>query len=649
MHFTDSELRAIAGRAEPILSRIQNGHYTSEITDEATKIDRQLKEIYEENANLSYKKRVQLQLPDDRELVEYLSLQQLDDDEPLPEWAHVIRELISEFESRYTAQQRLPESITSIPFGTLLYPVAHFLADRSQLNELLSSNLFGDEVRRQIETAFIRRVSWFMSQPLHLEFRLFKKDQTPEGFVPEQDSTALFEQFRTSQVESHFKETLVRYPVTARYLGLTIVHWSSMLSQFLSRVEQDVAEICTEFGIPPNQSISDILISQGDYHNREQTVSQIKFESGESIYYKPKNLEPECVLNRLCEVISNQSGFEYDLPEVEVVSKDGYGYVKELTAESLSGSGMDCEDALKRYYRRVGYLLCLVYVTNTTDLHYENILAIEDRPCVIDCETIFMQNITTQHIRPGCSQQEIMATKIISSVLRTGLLPFVLAEQPEKSYGRSGIAQTEPFETEAKTVQWQHTNTDAMEYQAGYAQVQPETNAPRVDGNLISPADYIKDIIDGFDVVYDYFASLETPVETLFPDININQIKSRYLFRDTARYSAVLQSLIAPNRSHNAAQTFLVTELLLKDTDKLSIDGVETLLPVLLSEQKAINQLNIPKFEIYDTDLTFEDRVLLADVFKSNDQLLRENISILSEDDKVNQIELIRGTLKASS
>ena len=44
---------------------------------------------------------------------------------------------------------------------------------------------------------------------------------------------------------------------------------------------------------------------------------------------------------------------------------------------------------MERFYRRAGHLLCLMYVSSSTDFHDENLVACGEFPVPIDLETVF--------------------------------------------------------------------------------------------------------------------------------------------------------------------------------------------------------------------------------------------------------------------
>lgn len=649
MDFSTDELRTIAAKAEPIPGRIRNKHYSSETTAESSKIVRKLRDLYDNNTTLTLEKRFQSRIPDNRELEEYIAFDRLDDDEQLPDWTHAIRRIVRELDTRYREPEELPERITRAPFGTLFYPIADLLTDQDEMKDVLSSDIIAGGVRRQIEEAFVGRLSWFLSQVLHLEFRVFRQENGVEDESLNPDSTRLFDQFLRRQALEEFTETLARYPMAARYLGVTFLQWSDWVTELLVRVDTDFEEIRGTFGLSTVEQITDIQIGEGDSHNEGRSVTRLEFDSGHAVYYKPRNTRIEHVYNRMCEYISDTPAFSYGLLELEVLSKDEYGYIKELKSQSIQGTTEECREELERYYRRMGYLLCLTYLTNTTDLHYENIITDGEHPCIVDCETLFTRNTIYEYFSTGHSHRKTLGAKLSSSVLNSRLLPYTISVDSSSRYGGSGIAQTQAMETENQIVRWTHTNTDAMEYTVGYEEVEPESNAPRVDGGFASPSEYIDELLTGFKAVYEHFQDMENPVETVFEDIDLNEAESRFLLRDTSSYAGVLQSMIAPNRLRSAGMTLLATEQLIKDADKLNQEGYDTLFTLFLSEQRSVSQLDIPRFGINGTDVTSGDEILASSMFEnSNVDIFRHNVSGLSDVDKRKQVELIKATLQES-
>ena len=102
-------------------------------------------------------------------------------------------------------------------------------------------------------------------------------------------------------------------------------------------------------------------------------------------------------------------------------------------------------DEARRYYERAGMLLCLFYVLEGTDCHYENIIASGEYPVLIDTETL-MHHRAREIVPEDENAQTEAFEQLGHSVLRTGLLPrWELSADERTAYhgkraGRSGRA-----------------------------------------------------------------------------------------------------------------------------------------------------------------------------------------------------------------
>ncbi len=649
MKLSNEEIRSIVARAEPVLERIDKNHRGDDITDSAANVESNLKELYQAGNGITFESRFSTIVENPSQLSEFLSYK-FSNEPSLPEWAERVQQSVSEMADRYVSPLELPEEISSVPFGSLLYPFADFLTDSQEIQELLQKDIFSDSIQLHIQQALIGRLSWLTAQVQHLEFRVYKNqnDVDPSDISP--DSTKLFSAFKDHMLNDRFSEMLNRYPMAARYIGMTLVHWENNTIEVLSRVAKDTDQIKKFFEIPRDAKVVGISSGSGDYHNRGRAVRRIKFDSGETIYYKPRDSRLELVYNKICEHISSHSDFEYDLAKIPILSMENYGYVGELSAKPVNQSADTANDALKRYHRRAGYLLCVAYITDTTDLHHENLLAVGEHPMIIDCETIFTRSITQEYIRDSHAHQQLMSTFVTDSVLNTGMLPYVTYEERGQSYGRSGLAQTEPFKSRNRTVNWRQTNTDAMEYEVSYEEVSPKLNTPIADNRRIHPKEYLDELIQGFEVAYNHFNTLEDPIEAMFEGIDLEGLTIRYLLRDTTMYSGTLQAMVSPSRMRSAAASFIATERLVRDTGKLSDVGFSTLSALFEAESTALHRLDIPKFNITRTDAVESDTLVHHSLFNQTSKaLLEENIAKMSTEDKLRQIQIIQSTISGSA
>ena len=67
-----------------------------------------------------------------------------------------------------------------------------------------------------------------------------------------------------------------------------------------------------------------------------------------------------------------------------ILDRGDYGWVEYVEHRSCAS-----DEEIRRYYRRTGNFLCLVYALNGSDFHFENMIADGEHPVPIDLETIY--------------------------------------------------------------------------------------------------------------------------------------------------------------------------------------------------------------------------------------------------------------------
>ena len=80
------------------------------------------------------------------------------------------------------------------------------------------------------------------------------------------------------------------------------------------------------------------------------------------------------------------------------------------------------EDALHRYYYRFGQLIMVMYVLGATDLHLENVIAVNDYPVPIDLETVFQNE---RSIKKDGSAASNLIRELNDGILESSLLPNI--------------------------------------------------------------------------------------------------------------------------------------------------------------------------------------------------------------------------------
>lgn len=137
------------------------------------------------------------------------------------------------------------------------------------------------------------------------------------------------------------------------------------------------------------------------------------FVSGDKILYKPRSLQNEIKLQEITNYfyrICNLGSYEYS-----ILDKEMYGWCEIVIQR-------DCKsiEELSRYYQRIGIILFINYLLEGGDIHFENLIACNEYPVIIDAET-FIGNIEENN---GKSAAEKVASLLRKSVLYSGILPF---------------------------------------------------------------------------------------------------------------------------------------------------------------------------------------------------------------------------------
>ena len=142
---------------------------------------------------------------------------------------------------------------------------------------------------------------------------------------------------------------------------------------------------------------------------------------------------------------------------LEVLDRSTHGWV-----EFVEHLPCRDHDEARRYYERAGMLLCLFYVLEGTDCHYENIIASGEYPVLIDTETL-MHHRAREIVPEDENAQTEAFEQLGHSVLRTGLLPrWELSADERTAYHVSGLGEAAEQELAIRAPKWIRVNTDRM-------------------------------------------------------------------------------------------------------------------------------------------------------------------------------------------
>jgi lantibiotic modifying enzyme len=263
-------------------------------------------------------------------------------------------------------------------------------------------------------------------------------------------------------------------------------------------------------------------------------------------------------------------------------------------------------------------------VLGGADCHFDNLIACGEHPVLVDTEMLFQPALAGN----GSSDA--------GTILRTGLLPSPKVD----TLDFSGLGCVSDQSTSLRIPEWQQVNTDGMKLCFRAATIHPSRNVPVLRSVVISPLDYVEEVIEGFREMYR--CVLKNRERLLGPQSPLALIaaqKVRVLARATIEYHLVLSQTLHPNWLRTAGNG-----VRFRNSSRFPL-----LEP---SETSALQRMDVPRFLINTTatSLTAPDGIEACAYFsQSGVHRVISEIEKLSEDHLEQQAKLIQFAWSFSS
>lgn len=331
---------------------------------------------------------------------------------------------------------------------------------------------------------------------------------------------------------------LLRYPVLARLLAQTCQQAVEATTELLRRLAADRPALVDTFfaGADPGRVVG-IDLGAGDRHQRGRAVALLRFAGGARVVYKPR---PLAVHRHFTEVLRwlNARQPELDLRTLAMLDRGGYGWVEFVPARPCADSA-----AVRRFYRRQGALLALLYAFDGADIHYENLVACGDQPVLVDVETLFHPYLPPS----GEVHADPAAVALARSVYRSALLPQLMVGD-HGALDISGLGGDRGGSSPMSMVDWQAPGTDEMRLVRRPIVFPGAANRPRLDGVDADPADFAESLLAGFRASYETIVRHRE--ELLGPDGLVQRFadaEARVVVRATHLYLTLLDEATHPD------------------------------------------------------------------------------------------------------
>jgi type 2 lantibiotic biosynthesis protein LanM len=581
----------------------------------------------------------------------------LADDRPLPAWAGLLDEIagvacaLAATELDATALgERAGQGRRPIPFEELLRPFLRVARGRVEAAAGRAIGRLAAGAWTALETRLLAQLASLSADTLYWEFAVFRATQQSgldALFATAQATTGrdLYERFGAEVLSDGYGALFTTYPVLARLMVTATDGWIGMVTEFVLRLDADWADLTTTFasGADPGP-VAALAAGISDSHHGGRTVIALSFASGLQVVYKPKDLGLEQAFFELLGWLGER-GAALPFRQLRVINRASYGWVEFAEHQPCSD-----EAAVRRYFRRAGSFLALLYGLAATDFHLENIVASGEHPVLIDLETLMVPPLELLGEPDSGPPAPLLASRqLTQSVLATGLLPGWIVGSDGRSYDFGGLGWPSEQPSGVPVLTWRHVNTDAMELALDPAPVaaRPAHNLVQCRDQAVRTDDYVGELVDGFVDLYRLLQRQRSAL--LAPDgplMRLGRERIRIVFRPTQVYAKLLHSTLDRKLLADGIERSIELDVL--SHSFVTSAEPNRCWPVRAVEQRALEQLDIPHLvtPADSGDLVLEPGRRIADAFPTSPLAFAvARLESLSPDDCERQVAYIRGAL----
>lgn len=411
-----------------------------------------------------------------------------------------------------------------------------------------------------------------------------------------------------------FSLVVERYPLLVKKLLAIIELQIHNYQAFALHFSQNLNSISQAFSIPSeNLVLCHIVGDLSDPHQGGKSVLRLEFEDGNRIFYKPRSLTIDAAWGNFIQRLLN-AGFPTGLYSPTVLDCGDYGFMQEVSyLDKLS------LDDIHSYYRNAGGLCCVVSMLGGSDFHYENIIAYNTIPVLVDVETLITPMPTSTFGLTEIKKNESSCTH----VGRTGMLPHWVGSTPSNAREIGGFTGSS---SEGK-------------------------NIPCGIGGQKKGADfYTEDFISGYASAYDFFLKNREIILSENWLSDFDSCKFRYIFRKTALYFSLNRHFYsAPFMRDVKFFEGVISRLGAGILLNFSEEDAKKLWNIVVAEKAAAQIGDIPYFYCYGNSLHLcsPSGVCVKDFFEQSPvNLARENLTGMSTVNKQQEIKFLRCSME---
>jgi type 2 lantibiotic biosynthesis protein LanM len=563
----------------------------------------------------------------------------------LPRWASLLRAAV-DGRARLAPLPECPY-LTGVPFGfdQVLTPFVEQIWRQLKSRCGARLGMLGNDAKIALQRDLLGRLSEAARETLWMEFSVFRSMARANGSAGGgwgTPGTQVYERFVRHMLEGGLTRVCIEYPVLARVLATICLNWLEFVDEFLTRLAADQVALHRCFS--PQRCLGKVAGLEGglsDYHEGGKTTIRLTFESGLTVFYKPKNLDAEMLWYGLLEWV-NQHALTTPLKVFRGVYRRTHGWVERVPHT-------ECADVqeVRSYYRRAGVLLGLLYLLEASDCHRDNLIASGEYPVMVDMEALL------QH-RPALAEGDRFESAASASnrafywdsVFRTAMLPRWDFGASGESLDISGLGGDGGQVIRSEQRSWDNINTDEMCVRFTESRTREQHNTLRVAGSPVRAGDYVVEICEGF---RDLYRLAKRTARQLLgrggPLQKMERLRSRVIYRNTRLYTNLAKSFLFPQYLRDGFDASVQMECLCRPLLGTSVRHPAW--PLVRLEQESLLQTDVPIFSTPadSSNFALNETQTIPEFFEcASSEAVRRRIRGLSEDDLELQISYIRAS-----
>lgn len=303
-----------------------------------------------------------------------------------------------------TTSQEMLSKLKYSPFKTnsdlyiYLSPVLFHMEQR--LQPLFHTEILSPKACRDImENGYSRIKSIFQY------FSTYKLNQKTSAIMPQpiENLSEYFEDFADEMLQGGLISAFLEYPCLGRSLVESIDLWANYMKELAGNLMSDK---------PFTGIIEGIYLSMGDAHNYGRAVAIAEYDNGKKLVYKPQNGELYSKYGEFLEFLTKMGVISPMRYAKVQMSRQDHCYIEFIEHSPIT----DVDNGAKRYYLRIGQLLCLFYVLGAEDMHNENIIAFGEYPVAVDLETLLTAKIKSM-LNDSRSEEPHLIHKVMRTIM----------------------------------------------------------------------------------------------------------------------------------------------------------------------------------------------------------------------------------------